>query len=133
MSHPGPPGLPQVARAALRHGRGPRFRARSPGGTAMLLAGKVAVVTGGASGVGRAVALALAREGAAVVVGDRHADAAEATARAALEAGGRATALAADSSRVTDVRALVEQTVAAHGRLDLAFNAADGDEAAPED
>lgn len=84
--------------------------------------GKVAFVTGGGSGIGRATALAFARDGASVVVaGDRSGDIEE-TAALIGEAGGRALAVICDVTRGDDVKAAVARTVDAFGRLDFAFN-----------
>jgi NAD(P)-dependent dehydrogenase (short-subunit alcohol dehydrogenase family) len=89
------------------------------------LAGRVAVVTGGTSGLGRAIALALAREGAAVVIGDvreRTADGARPTAERIRADGGRAAFLATDVTRRADVEALVERTVREFGPLHVMVN-----------
>ncbi|KXK21854.1 MAG: short-chain dehydrogenase/reductase SDR [Chloroflexi bacterium OLB15] len=83
---------------------------------------KVALVTGAASGIGRAAALAFSREGAAVVVSDLHLTGAEATAAMIVESGGEALAAACDVARRADVENLVAQTVHTFGRLDFAFN-----------
>jgi NAD(P)-dependent dehydrogenase (short-subunit alcohol dehydrogenase family) len=94
--------------------------------------GEAAVVTGGASGIGRATSLAFAGEGAAVMVADVDAAGGEATCDLVREAGGEARFVKADVARDVDVRALVEATVAAFGRLDIAFNnAAINDEEGP--
>lgn len=85
----------------------------------MLLSGKVAFITGAGSGIGRAGALALAREGALVVVTDRDAASARAVAEEIRAAGGRAEDLGLD---VTDDAALtgaIADTSARHGRLDI--------------
>ncbi len=84
--------------------------------------GKVAVVTGGASGIGRAAARAFAREGARVVVADVLEDAGRETVRLIREAGGEAVFVRTDVSRPADVQAMVEETVRQFGRLDYAFN-----------
>src|SRR4051812_23455889 len=85
-------------------------------------AGKVAFVTGAANGIGRAAALALAREGANVVVTDLSEQCNRETARLIEEAGGRALAVGCDVSREEDVKAALDKAVEAFGRLDFAFN-----------
>lgn len=85
-------------------------------------AGRVALVTGGGSGIGRASALAFARAGAAVVVSDVDAEAGEAAAQAIREAGGSGIFQRADVSDAAQVAALVERTIEAFGRLDYAHN-----------
>lgn len=94
------------------------------------LTGKVALVTGGGSGIGRASAQALAREGAKVVVAGRRKEALEETARLIREAGGDATVVAADVTREEDVKQLLAVTVQTYGGLDIAFNNA-GTEGTP--
>ncbi|MDM7998860.1 MAG: SDR family oxidoreductase [Dehalococcoidia bacterium] len=84
--------------------------------------GKVALVTGGASGIGRATCLAFAREGAKVVVDDIQADAGEETVRLIRNAGGEAIFAKADVSKAPEVESLVEKAVDTYGRLDCAFN-----------
>jgi NAD(P)-dependent dehydrogenase (short-subunit alcohol dehydrogenase family) len=83
---------------------------------------KVALVTGGASGIGRATALAMAREGARVAVADRTEENAAATVALINAAGGQALAIGGDVSVEADVAAMVARTVAAYGRIDCAFN-----------
>ena len=85
-------------------------------------AGKTAIVTGAASGIGRALAAALAARGAFVVAADVNGDGVARVARDIAGAGGRADGVALDVCREDDVRALIERTAAAHGRLDLMFN-----------
>jgi NAD(P)-dependent dehydrogenase (short-subunit alcohol dehydrogenase family) len=85
-------------------------------------AGKVAFVTGAANGIGRAAALAFAREGAGVVVADVSEQGKQETARMVEEAGGRALAVRCDVSRAEDVKAALDKAVEAFGRLDCAFN-----------
>ena len=85
-------------------------------------AGKVAFVTGAANGIGRAAALAFAREGASVVVADVSEQGNQDTARMIEEAGGRALAVRCDVSRAEDVKAALDQAVGTFGRLDFAFN-----------
>jgi len=88
------------------------------------LRGKVALVTGGTAGIGRATAVAFAAEGAQVVVAGRRAAEGAETVRLIERAGGQARFLAADVAQAAEVEALVEQTLAAYGRLDCAFNCA---------
>jgi NAD(P)-dependent dehydrogenase (short-subunit alcohol dehydrogenase family) len=86
------------------------------------LAEQVAIVTGAASGIGRAVAQALARDGAAVVGADLDLDGARETAAAIESADGRAEAVRADVTSASDVAALVEGVVDRYGRLDVLVN-----------
>jgi NAD(P)-dependent dehydrogenase (short-subunit alcohol dehydrogenase family) len=83
---------------------------------------KVAIVTGGGSGIGRAVALALAKESFAVVVAGRRRDALEATAKQADHASLNVMAIPADVRDQASVRALFARTVERFGRLDVLFN-----------
>lgn len=87
-----------------------------------LLSGQVALVTGAGNGIGRATAQAFAREGVKVVVSDVDAKGGEATVELIRAAGGEATFICCDVTRDAEVKALVEGTVAAYGRLDYAFN-----------
>lgn len=84
--------------------------------------GKVAFVTGAGGGIGRAAALAFAREGASVVVADVSEKENQETARMIEEQGQRALVLRCDVSRVEDVKAALDKTGATFGRLDFAFN-----------
>ena len=87
------------------------------------LDGKVAVVTGASRGIGRAIALELARRGAWVVVNYNRSDVAAADIVAAIEAdGGQATAIQADVSDLLQARALIQAAVKAYGRLDILVN-----------
>ena len=86
------------------------------------LQGKIALVTGGAGGIGRATALAFVREGAKVAVVDINLAAAQAVADEITTAGGEAIAIATDISRSEQVQAMVAQVVGRFGRLDIAFN-----------
>lgn len=85
----------------------------------MRLDGKVAVITGAGSGIGAASALAMAREGARVLVTDLNEAGAKATVEQIERAGGRAMAMAADVTRAADNQAMVERAVAAWGGLDV--------------
>jgi NAD(P)-dependent dehydrogenase (short-subunit alcohol dehydrogenase family) len=87
-----------------------------------IVEGKVALVTGGGGGIGRAAALAFAREGARVAVADFAAAAARDTVALINAAGGQAITLTGDVTRAKDVRAMLDDTVTAYGRLDCAFN-----------
>jgi NAD(P)-dependent dehydrogenase (short-subunit alcohol dehydrogenase family) len=83
---------------------------------------KVAIVTGGGSGIGQGVAVALAGEGAKVVVCGRRADALERSVAAIKETGGDGLAVQADVSQVEDVERLVSRTLEAYGRVDILVN-----------
>ncbi|HVO70503.1 MAG TPA: SDR family oxidoreductase [Aggregatilineaceae bacterium] len=83
---------------------------------------KVAIVTGASSGIGRATAVAFAREGARVVVSDVDVDGGETTVRLIREHGGKASFVRCDVSKSEDVQALIRQTVRQYGRLDFACN-----------
>ena len=87
-----------------------------------MLKNKVALVTGASSGIGRAIALVWAREGAKVVVSDVNVQAGEETAALVRSAGGDAIFVAADVGKPEDCDALVQRTVAHYGRLDVACN-----------
>jgi NAD(P)-dependent dehydrogenase (short-subunit alcohol dehydrogenase family) len=84
--------------------------------------GKVAFVTGATSGIGRATALAFAREGAGVVVADVAAEGNRETARMIEQAGGQSLAVACDVTRGEDIKAALDAAVERFGRLDIAFN-----------
>ena len=87
-----------------------------------LLDGKVALVTGGSSGIGRASALAFAREGARVVVADRAVEGGEETVRMIKESGTDAIFVRVDVSQALEVEEMVSKAIEAYGRLDCAFN-----------
>ncbi len=86
------------------------------------LDGKVALVTGAGSGIGRATAVAFAQEGARVVVSDIAVDAGQETVAGVRGSGGEATFVRADVSDAQDVAALVQTAVQTYGRLDCAHN-----------
>jgi NAD(P)-dependent dehydrogenase (short-subunit alcohol dehydrogenase family) len=85
-------------------------------------AGKVAFVTGAASGIGRAAALAFARKGTSVLVADVSEEGNRETVRLIEEQGGRALAVRCDVTRAADVKAALDKAVKAFERLDFAFN-----------
>ena len=86
------------------------------------LSGQVALITGGARGIGRACADLLSGAGAAVVIADRLTQEADATARAVQAAGGKAVAVAADLSDLRNVAPMVEAATRAFGHLDILVN-----------
>jgi NAD(P)-dependent dehydrogenase (short-subunit alcohol dehydrogenase family) len=88
----------------------------------MRLKGRIALVSGGASGIGRATALLFAREGAAVAIVDLDEPGARAVAQEILDEGGRAIALRCDVSQAADCQRAIQQTVDTFGGLDILFN-----------
>lgn len=86
------------------------------------LTGKVAIVTGGGSGIGEAAAVAMARAGAAVIIGGRDAGKGERVVEVVRRSGGQAVFQPTDVSDPAQVKALVDRTVAEFGRLDIAHN-----------
>ncbi len=86
------------------------------------LESKVALITGGSAGIGRATALAFARKGAKVVVASRRVKESEETVRLIKEAGSEGIFVQTDVTKAPEVENLVRQTVATYGRLDYAFN-----------
>jgi glucose 1-dehydrogenase len=92
-------------------------------GTTMRLKGKVAIVTGAATGIGQAIAVRFAREGAAVVIDHLGAPSVAAQTEGDITAaGGRTIAVAADVSKPEEVKRLLDETVSAFGRLDIVVN-----------
>ena len=83
---------------------------------------KVSIVTGGSSGIGRATAVALAKQGVKVTVAARRVKEGEETVHLIKEAGSDGIFVKTDVANEDDVRSLVEKTVKAYGRLDFAFN-----------
>jgi NAD(P)-dependent dehydrogenase (short-subunit alcohol dehydrogenase family) len=86
------------------------------------MVGKVALVTGGSSGIGKATALAFADEGAKVVIASRTQESGEQVARTIRETGGEAMWVKTDVTQAAQVESLVRETTDAYGRLDYAFN-----------
>jgi NAD(P)-dependent dehydrogenase (short-subunit alcohol dehydrogenase family) len=86
------------------------------------LQGKVALITGGTSGIGRDTAILFAKHGAKVVVTGRRKQEGEETAKLARAAGGETLSLQGDVSKTADVQMFVQKTVEKFGRLDVAFN-----------
>jgi NAD(P)-dependent dehydrogenase (short-subunit alcohol dehydrogenase family) len=87
-----------------------------------LLTGKVALVTGGGSGIGQATALTMAREGASVVIADRDEVAAATTLEMIADQGGRGLTIIVDTSEARGIEVLVRRAVDSYGRLDCAVN-----------
>jgi NAD(P)-dependent dehydrogenase (short-subunit alcohol dehydrogenase family) len=86
------------------------------------LSGRVALITGGASGIGKATAKLLAREGAAVAIVDIDAEAGNAVARSVIEDGGEAMFILCNVSRSEECKKAVDRTLRKWGRLDVLFN-----------
>src|SRR4029453_9658265 len=84
--------------------------------------GKVALVTGGASGIGRATALTFAREGAKLIIADMNEDGGQQTVHMITEQGGEAIFVRTDVSQATEVQALISKAVETYGRLDCVHN-----------
>ncbi len=87
-----------------------------------VLKGRVAIVTGGASGIGRATALLFAREGAKVVIADYNPKGGQETLAMINGEGGEATFIETNVSKPEDVERMVEETIKVYGRLDILFN-----------
>ncbi len=83
---------------------------------------KVALVTGGGAGIGRAIAETFAREGAKVMIADRDGDAAKEVADAIVKSNGAASAHEVDVTDTAQVKKLMEEIGAVHGRLDVLVN-----------
>ncbi len=87
-----------------------------------MLEGKTALISGAARGIGKATALLFAKEGARVAVADLNADGAKGTVDEINKAGGQAISIGVDVTKPAEVKAMVQRTVDAFGRLDCAFN-----------
>jgi len=87
--------------------------------------GKVALITGGASGIGRATALTFAREGAKLIIADMNADGGQQTVHMITEHGGEAIFVRTDVSQAVEVQALISKALETYGRLDCAHNNAE--------
>jgi NAD(P)-dependent dehydrogenase (short-subunit alcohol dehydrogenase family) len=90
------------------------------------LDGRVAVITGGGTGIGRGAALVLAEHGADVVLAGRRADPLESTAKEVMAMGRRALPISTDVTTADACQALVDTTLAEYGRLDILVNSAGG-------
>lgn len=88
----------------------------------MKLQGKVAVVTGAGSGIGRASAVMFAKEGAQVIVADIRADPGEETVRLINDAGGQGHFVLTDVAKEQQIKGMVDETVSQCGRIDILFN-----------
>ena len=88
----------------------------------MRLEDKVALVTGAGAGIGRAIALRFAKEGAKVVVADCNPASGEATVKTVKDAGGEATFILADVSKAADAQNMVKGTIEAYGKIDILVN-----------
>ncbi len=88
----------------------------------MLLKDKVAIITGAASGIGKATALTFGREGAKVMCADINAEGAEATARTIADTGGEAASIKTDVIQEDDIKEMIAATVTRWGRLDVLYN-----------
>ncbi|WP_414582588.1 SDR family oxidoreductase [Scytonema sp. PCC 10023] len=86
------------------------------------LAAKIALITGGSSGIGRATAVAFAEQGATVIIAGRRVEEGSETVRLVKQAGGDGLFVKTDVTKVTDINVLVNKTVETYGRLDYAFN-----------
>ena len=86
------------------------------------LIGQVAIVTGGAQGIGGATSRRLAEEGAQVVIADVDMDSANATAEAIVETGGEALVMQADVSKASEIEAMVDRALSEFGKLDILVN-----------
>lgn len=87
-----------------------------------MLEGKVALITGGTSGIGKATVIAFSNAGAKVVFSGRHGKEGEDTANLIRQSGGECLFVRSDVSSESDIKTLIQKTVEKYGRLDCAFN-----------
>jgi NAD(P)-dependent dehydrogenase (short-subunit alcohol dehydrogenase family) len=97
----------------------------------MLLADRVAIITGGAKGIGKGIALKFAAEGCRVVIADIDQKSAEATLAEVTKKGGKGIALSCDALDIKQVRAVVDKTISSYGKIDILVNNAGGMTAPP--
>ena len=88
----------------------------------MRLQNKVSVITGAGGGMGRVAALRFAAEGSRVLVADKQGDAAEATVRQIVDAGGEAWPVTADVSDEADAKAMFDLAIGKYGKVDVLYN-----------
>ena len=88
----------------------------------MKLKNKIAIVTGGGSGIGRETCQLFAQEGACVIVADRDLSSAKRVAEDIIKAGGKAEAFAVDVTKSADIKSMIDHAVSGHGRLDILVN-----------
>ena len=88
----------------------------------MKLKNKIAIVTGGGSGIGRETCQLFAQEGACVIVADRDLSSAKRVAEDIIKAGGKAEAFAVDVTKSADIKSMIDHAVSDHGRLDILVN-----------
>jgi meso-butanediol dehydrogenase/(S,S)-butanediol dehydrogenase/diacetyl reductase len=100
----------------------PLLRVLAKGGGDMRLGGKVAIVTGGGSGIGRGIVLAMAREGAEIAIPDIQPGNAEQVAQEVAALGRKAIAMKTDVTRETEVRAMIDRTRETFGQIDIVVN-----------
>jgi 3-oxoacyl-[acyl-carrier protein] reductase len=98
----------------------------------MLLADRVAIITGGAKGIGRGIALKFAQEGCVVVIADIDQKSAEETLAEITKKGGKGTALACDALDIKQVKAVADKAISSYGKIDILVNNAGGMTAAPK-
>jgi meso-butanediol dehydrogenase / (S,S)-butanediol dehydrogenase / diacetyl reductase len=107
----------------IRWPRRPKARRGSKGGQSMSrLHGKVAIVTGGAQGIGEGIASRLVQEGAKVAIADMNGDKAKSVADSLNRSGANAIAISVDVANRAQVQAAIQETVKSFGRLDIFFN-----------